>query len=154
MLKANHRYNPRYNPENAKNRRNTVLGQMKKYGYLTKDSLELVKALPIKLDYRPTSSQGIAPYFKTELGEYLKKWCGERGLNLYRSGLKIYTTINSEMQKEAEKAVQMHLTEFQQKFDKSWGKEKPWRYITDRKVIPDFIETHMRRTERYQALKE
>lgn len=154
MLKANHRYNPKYNPDNSKNRRNTVLGQMKKYGYLTNDSLELLKALPIKLDYRPTSSQGIAPYFKTELGEYLKKWCSERGLNLYRSGLKIYTTINSEMQKEAEKAVQMHLTEFQKKFDRSWGKDKPWRYITDRKVIPDFIETHMRRTERYQSLKE
>lgn len=152
MLKANHRYNPKFNPENALSRRNTVLEQMNKYGFLNDDSLAMIKALPIQLQYRTAAMDGLAPYFRTQLGEYLKGWCKERGLNLYKSGLKIYTTINPVMQEHAEKAIGQHLSVFQTQFDKSWGKDLPWRYLSDRKVIPNFIETHLKRTERWRSV--
>lgn len=154
MLKANWRYNPKYNAENSLNRRNTVLNQMNKYDLLSDDSLSILKELPIKLNYRSAESEGLAPYFKTYLGEYLKKWCKDHNYNLYRSGLKIYTTINSEMQMAAEEAMKKHMTDFQKKFTSSWGKEQPWRYITDRRVIPNFIEDALKRTDRYKLLAE
>lgn len=154
MLKANWRYNPKYNAENSLNRRNTVLNQMNKYDLLSDDSLIILKEVPIKLNYRSAESEGLAPYFKTYLGEYLKKWCKEHNYNLYRSGLKIYTTINSEMQMAAEEAMKKHMTDFQKKFTSSWGKEQPWRYITDRRVIPNFIEDALKRTDRYKLLAE
>jgi penicillin-binding protein 1A len=154
MLKANWRYNPKYNAENSLNRRNTVLRQMNKYDLLSDDSMNLLKELPIKLNYRSAESEGLAPYFKTYLGEYLKKWCKDHNYNLYRSGLKIYTTINSEMQMAAEEAMKKHMTDFQKKFTSSWGKEQPWRYITDRRVIPNFIEDALKRTDRYKLLAE
>ncbi len=154
MLKANWRYNPKYNAENSLNRRNTVLIQMNKYNLLSDDSLNQLKELPIVLNYRSAESEGLAPYFKTYLGEYLKKWCKDHNYNLYRSGLKIYTTINSEMQIAAEDAMKKHMADFQKKFTSAWGKEQPWRYITDRRVIPNFIEDALKRTERYKILAE
>ena len=153
MLKANWRYNPKYNADKSLSRRNTVLNQMVKYDLLSEDSFNTLKTIPLKLKYRAASIEGMAPYFKTYMGEYLKKWCKEHNYNLYRSGLKIYTTINSEMQQQAELAVRKHMTAFQPKFEKSWGKEKPWRYITDRKVIPNFIEDALKKTERYKILQ-
>lgn len=153
MLKANSRYNPKRNPENSKSRRNIVLQQMNKYGYLSNDSFNVLKETDIKLDYRPATSQGIANYFKTYLGQHLKDWCKENNYDLYRSGLKIYTTINADMQKTAEAAVTKHLKKFQKDFLKQWGKDKPWRYLSTRRVIPNFIEDALKRTERYKNLK-
>ena len=154
MLKANHRYNPKFNPDKSLSRRNTVLEQMNKYNFLTDDSLELLKAKPIKINYRSAEMDGMAQYFKFYLGEYLKPWCKEKGIDLYRSGLKIYTTLNPKLQQYAEKAVQQHMPELQSQFTKSWGKEKPWRYVTTRAVIPGFIESALKRTERYKGLAE
>lgn len=154
MLKANHRYNPRFNPDKSLLRRNTVLEQMYKYDYLSVDSLEMLKNLPIKINYRSVEMDGMAQYFKFYLGEYLKPWCKERGIDLYRSGLKIYTTINPKLQQFAEKAVQHHMPDLQSQFAKSWGKEKPWRYVTTRQVIPGFIESALKRTERYKGLAD
>ncbi len=153
MLKANWKYNPKYNTESSQSRRNVVLSQMMKYDYLSSDSFELMKAKPIKLRYRSSSSLGMAPYFKTHLGNQLKEWCKDRGYNLYRSGLKIYTTIDSKMQRAAEEAVGKHMSDFQPQFLKSWGKDLPWRYITNRAVIPNFIEDALRKTGRYQTLQ-
>jgi penicillin-binding protein 1A len=154
MLKANHRYNPKFNPDKSLLRRNTVLEQMNKYKFLSDDSVELLKTIPIKINYRSAEMDGMAQYFKYYLGEYLKPWCKERGIDLYRSGLKIYTTLNPKLQQYAEKAVQTHMPELQGQFDKSWGKEKPWRYVTTRQVIPGFIESALKKTERYKGLAE
>lgn len=153
MLKANWKYNPKYNTENSQSRRNVVLSQMSKYDYLSKDSFELLKKIPITLRYRSASSLGMAPYFKTHLGNQLKNWCKDHGYNLYRSGLKIYTTIDSKMQEAAEAAVSKHMSEFQPKFVKAWGKDKPWRYISNRAVIPNHIEDALRKTSRYINIK-
>jgi penicillin-binding protein 1A len=153
MLKANWKYNPKYNTEHSQSRRNVVLNQMVKYDYLSRDSFELLKDQPIVLRYRSSGSLGMAPYFKTHLGLELKDWCAKRGYNLYRSGLKIYTTLDSKMQLAAEAAVSAHLSAFQPEFIKSWGKDLPWRYISNRAVIPNFIEDALKRTERYKELK-
>ncbi|MFM2255271.1 MAG: hypothetical protein RLZZ47_760 [Bacteroidota bacterium] len=89
MLKANHRYNPKFNPDKSLARRNTVLEQMNKYDFLSDDSTELLKNIPIKINYRSAEMDGMAQYFKYYLGEYLKPWCKERGIDLYRSGFAI-----------------------------------------------------------------
>ena len=154
ILKANWKYNPKYNTENSLSRRNVVLSQMKKYDYLSSDSFQLLKEKPITLQYRSASSLGMAPYFKTHLGNQLKDWCKERGFNLYRSGLKIYTTVDSKMQIAAENAVTKHLSAFQPQFVKAWGKDLPWRYISNRAVIPNFIEDALRKTPRYINLRD
>ncbi len=120
ILKANTAYNPRINPKRSKQRRNVVLKQMKKYGYLTKKECSKYQNSLFKIEYkRITKHDGLAPYFREylrkELIQYLDnnlKPNGER-YDLYRDGLKIYTTIDSRLQKKAEKAVQLHINRLQ-----------------------------------------
>ena len=120
---------------------------------LYRNNLKL-KSKPIVLNYRSAEMDGLAPYFKFYLGEYLKPWCKEHGVDLYRSGLKIYTSINPKLQQFAENAVKSHMPKLQNQFYKSWGKEKPWRYVTNYGVIPGFIENALKRTERWKGLEE
>ena len=116
MLKATNSYNPRKYMEKAKSRRNVVIGQMLKYQYITEEQAEEAKAKEIKLDFKSTShSDGLAPYFREHLRLELQDWCEKNPLadgskyNLYTDGLKIYTTIDSRMQKYAEQAVTQHM---------------------------------------------
>lgn len=154
MLKATSLYNPRLNPENSKERRNVVLKQMVKYGKLDAGDYENIREKAVKLDYKWVDNEGPAIYFRDQLAEYMKQWCKKNGHNLYRSGLRIYTTIDSRMQKHAEKAVEQHMADLQKQFYQTWGKDAPWRKLSDWTVIPEFIENALRRTERYQSLKE
>src|SRR5205814_1771601 len=110
LLKALTTFNPITNPDKSKNRRNTVLEQMEKYSFITTGVCDSVKKLPIETHYSSEShTQGSATYFREYLREYLNKWCNENNYNLYRDGLKIYTTINPKMQEYAEDAVQKHM---------------------------------------------
>ncbi|MCK5168975.1 MAG: transglycosylase domain-containing protein, partial [Bacteroidales bacterium] len=133
LLKANTSYNPRTNKEAAIKRRNIVLGQMHKYGYLRKEELDSLKQIPISIKYRKfTHVEGLAPYFR----EYLRK----RSLkileaekkpdgsiyNLYTDGLKVYTTLNGQMQDYLEQSVAGHLSKLQITFDDYWNGEEPW----------------------------
>lgn len=153
MLKANSAYNPKLNPERSKARRNVVLGQMYKYDYISEKEHTELKDKDIKLDYINIEGDGEALYFRDQLAEFLKDWCKKHGHNLYRSGLKVYTTINSKMQHHAENAVKKHMKEMQKVFNKGWDGKEPWRTL-NWAVIPDFIEKAFRKTERYQALKD
>lgn len=130
MLKAPSTYNPRTNPDDSKNRRNTVLEQMEKNKYITPGEAAVLKAKPLKLDYKKLDeTTGLAPYFRMVLGEELKKWCKEhkkengQNYNLYKDGLKIYTTINPRMQVYAEEAVAKHIS-YMQKILNSQGNIK------------------------------
>ena len=120
-----------YNPNRKKraqlvlDRRNTVLEQMVKNGVITEGKQEQLKKLPIKLDFRPEShSEGSATYFREYLRDYMRKWVKDHlkpdgtEYDLYRDGLKIYTTIDSKMQQYAEEAVQEHLKNLQKEFFK------------------------------------
>ncbi|MBS3914810.1 MAG: transglycosylase domain-containing protein [Bacteroidetes bacterium] len=153
MLKANSAFNPKLNPDRSMKRRNIVLQQMKKYDKITEEEFLKLKETPIKLDYISAEGDGEALYFRDQLAEYLKDWCKDNGYNLYRSGLKIYTTINSKMQHNAEMAVKKHMKEMQKVFNQGWGKQDPWRTL-NWQVIPDFIENAIKRTDRYKELQE
>jgi penicillin-binding protein 1A len=112
MVNAPTTYNPRTYPTRAVERRNTVLDQMVRNKYLSSAEAETIKASPIRLNYKKLDeTTGLAPYFRMVLGEYMKGWCkshtkpdGE-SYNLYRDGLKIYTTINPRMQLDAEEGI-------------------------------------------------
>lgn len=120
MLKGATRYNPRRNPKLALDRRNTVINQMVKNGKLDAATADNVKKKPIELNYRKLDENaGLGPYFRMILGEYMKQWCKSHenangdNYDLYRDGLKIYTTINPRMQLYAEEAVAKHINYMQ-----------------------------------------
>ena len=153
LLKAPTYYSPILNPQNALNRRNVVIDQMNKYAYLSDEEAEAIKAKPIELKYEVENhNTGLATYFRSVITDYLMKWSRERGLDLYTDGLRIYTTIDSRMQKHAEAAVEKHMRDEQKTFNWQWKTMTPWR-DEDLREIPHFIETSIKRTERYQTLK-
>ncbi|MEM6967039.1 MAG: transglycosylase domain-containing protein, partial [Bacteroidota bacterium] len=152
-LKANTYYDPVRNPENALKRRNTVLGQMKKYNYLSQAEFDSLKNIPLQVDYHAESSnQGLATHFREfirrqaeeDLKYYEKPDGGE--YDLYTDGLKIFTTIDSRMQKYAEDAMTSHLAKLQKDFDKHWKGKKPWGEES-------VILKEMKKSRRYQMLK-
>lgn len=152
MLKANYTYNPRRNPEKALERRNVVIAQMKKYGYLKTEDSDSLQQLPLELSYHKiTHSTGLATYFREFLRPQLEQWCAEHTkpdgspYNLYTDGLRVYTTIHSSMQKYAEEAVASHMKELQKTFDAHWDK-KPWR------DDPSLLTSAIKRSPRYQSL--
>jgi len=116
MLKGSTLYNPRRNQKLALDRRNKVLSQMVRNNYLPEAEAAKLKLTPNELNYKKLDeSAGLGPYFRMILGEELKKWCKENtkqngdNYNLYRDGLKIYTTINPRMKQYAEEAVGKHM---------------------------------------------
>lgn len=131
MLKATHYYNPRLYPERAKSRRNVVISQMERYGFLSEKEMVNLQSKPLALRYSNTNdSSGIAPYFRAYIQQELLKWCAENRnkdgepYNLYTDGLKIYTTIDSRMQKHAEAAVAVQMKSLQAKFKNQIGKRQ------------------------------
>ncbi len=145
-------YSPKFRPENAKNRRNVVLSQMVKYGFLPQEEYDQLKVKDIKLDYRVENQNiGLAPYFRTEASKYLLQWCRENGYDLYADGLKIYTTIDSRMQRYAEEAMVEHMKDRQKEFFDHWKGRNPW---IDRngQEIKDFAQTAIKRSDRYRNL--
>jgi penicillin-binding protein 1A len=157
MLKASAIYHPVNHPDRAVNRRNTVLNQMTKYGYINKEERDSLKNLDLVLDYQLTThNKGLATYFREYLRNYLADWCEKKGYNMYNDGLKIYTTINSKMQKYAEEVVAEHMANLQKQFFEETKKLKsePWRSEEEVwRVDKDYIPKHMKRTARYIYLK-
>jgi penicillin-binding protein 1A len=123
MFKNSGLYNPVKNPEGVFNRRNVVLKQMEKADIITEDQKLKLQSLPIKLNFKLESHKdGTATYFREYLREYMKKWVEENkkpdgsDYNIYRDGLRIYTTIDSRMQLYAEEAVEAHMANMQEEF--------------------------------------
>ncbi|NJK85287.1 MAG: PBP1A family penicillin-binding protein [Bacteroidales bacterium] len=155
MLKATGIYNPQTHPKNALARRNVVLSQMVKYNYLEKEKADSIKELPVKLNYfRITHNEGPAPYFREHLRQEMLEWCKKNRkkdgteYNIYTDGLKIYTTINYDLQKYAEEAVNTHMKYLQKLFDSHWSKREPWG--ANKSVLMDKI----RESDRYKNLKK
>ena len=123
MLQNSSLYDPIRRPEITKKRRNLVLMQMSKNNYITKKEEDSLRTLPLTLDYTPQSHrQGLATYFRSYLRGFMKDWTSKNfkndstKYNLYVDGLKIYTTINSKMQKYAEESVEEHMINLQKEF--------------------------------------
>ncbi|MCW5908207.1 MAG: transglycosylase domain-containing protein [Chitinophagales bacterium] len=155
MLKAPSTYNPRTRTENATKRRNVVLDQMYRYKFITKAERDSLFKLPIKLNFHPdTHAEGIAPYFREHLRLWLKDWCDKNPkpdgskYNIYKDGLRIYTTIDSRLQRYAEEAQREHLSYMQSVFFNYWKTRDPWKdFPTEWKAI----YTH---APRYKELKQ
>ena len=123
MLKNSSLYNPMRRPELVKSRRNVVFNQMKKNKLLDESIIDSLKALPLEITYTPQSHrEGLATYFRAYLQEFMKDWAKDNTkedgskYNLYLDGLKIYTTINHEMQGYAEESVKAHMANLQREF--------------------------------------
>ncbi len=151
-LKATTLYNPVYRPENSLERRNVVLDLMVQNTVLNPKDYDSIRKIPLKVDFKvENSTDGIATYFRGVLNKYLLKWCKENGKDLYGDGLKIYTTLDSRMQKHAEDAVAEHMTVVQKKFFDHWKGQNPWRY-ENKKEITNFIEDASKKTLTYKML--
>ncbi|MBL7765926.1 MAG: transglycosylase domain-containing protein [Chitinophagaceae bacterium] len=146
MLKGSSLYNPVKHPERARDRRNTVIDQMVKNFKISPSEAQALKETPIVLDFSPMSEshhEGVAPYFRQVVEQEVKAWCKKNKHNLYKDGLKIYTTIDTTMQKYAEEAVQKQM----------WGRT---RFASERTWASHktTLMRAVRETDRYKNLKE
>ena len=157
-------FNPKRFREKSEGRRNTVLQQMLKYDYLTKAQCDSLQKIPLKLNFHAEDhNEGPAPYFREYIRDvFLKKWTEENPkpdgtkYDVYRDGLKIYTTIDSRMQRYAEEAVKEHLTDLQESFNKELKNKKnaPFAWNVNKAEIDDLMNQGMKRSERYRVLKK
>jgi len=153
LLKGPSYFSPVRNPERSLLRRNTVIEQMQKYGFIQAAEANQAKSTKIALNYHvENQNTGIAPYFRTELSKFLLRWCKENGYNLYEDGLKIYTTIDSRMQRYAEEAVRENMQKQQKLFATYWKGRQPWTNENG-STIKGFLESQIKLTDRYKALK-
>jgi penicillin-binding protein 1A len=162
MFKNSGLYNPVRNAQGVKNRRNVVLLQMEKENLITKSQKEQLQQLPIKLNFKLESHKGgTATYFREYLREYLKKWMEENkkadgsDYNIYKDGLKIYTTIDSRMQLHAEEAVEKHMANLQEQFfiEAKTNKNAPFVNISE-KETQRILKQAMKSSYRWTVLEE
>ncbi|MCC2546928.1 penicillin-binding protein [Hymenobacter sp. BT175] len=147
-------YNPRFHPEASRKRRNVVLERMAQARLISEEEANRLAQEPIVLKYQVEQHiDGPPTYFRGAVSQFVNKWCEANGYDMYRDGLRIYTTIDSRMQKYAEESVNSRMKRLQREFDNFWRNRggNPW--VDDEgKEIPDFIETQMKRTEVYKSL--
>jgi penicillin-binding protein 1A len=153
MLQGTYRFNPIEYPERALNKRNDVLNKLYVHHYISNKTCDSLKALPLRLKFSvQNQNQGIATYFRSVLKNELTIWCKEHGYDLFESGLKIYTTIDSRMQRFAEEAMSDQMRKLQTEFDREWGARNPW--LDDNKIeIDDFLQRKIKRTNTYKNLR-
>lgn len=161
MAKNPSLYNPKKNPVNALNRRNTVLGQMQKNGDLSSQEFQTLSKTPLKIKFTPEgNSEGVATYFREYLRDYMKKWIKSHPkpdgtyYDLYSDGLKIHVTLDSRMQAYAEQAVQAHMTNLQRVFFKEMKKnaKAPFYDLSEDQIRAN-MNKYIRETQRYRGLK-
>ncbi len=165
MAKNPSYFNPIRFEERTQHRRNVVLSQMVKYGYLDKIKYDSLKTLPLGLNFHPEDhNEGLATYFREYLRDnYLSNWCKShinpntgKPYNIYKDGLRIFTTIDSRMQQYAEEAVNEHMRELQKLFSKECLNKKnaPFAWNVSRQEIDNMMYASMKRSDRYRLLKE
>lgn len=159
MLQNPTLYNPLRFPNNATNRRNTVLGQMAKYDYISEEESASLTEKPLGLKFTVDGhNTGPAPYFRESMRGYMRAWVKQYNedngtdFDLYTSGLRIYTTIDSRMQEYQEQAMNEHMKVQQKLFDAHWKGRNPWAY-PDGKEIPGFIEKAVKSLPYFNVLK-
>ena len=193
MCKNPSLYNPVRRPERALNRRNTILGQMCKYEYITEAERDSLEALPLELHYSSVDhKQGLAPYFREYLRGVLtakepkesnySEWNKQQYVidryqwdnnplygfcakntkpdgthyDIYQDGLKIYTTIDSRMQRYAEEAVSEHMQALQKSFFRECKRKKnaPFSRSISQDEINGILTRAMKQTDRYRGMKK
>ncbi|MEO6177808.1 MAG: transglycosylase domain-containing protein [Flavobacterium circumlabens] len=162
MFKNSGLYNPVRNPEGVKNRRNVVLSQMEKAKMISSAEKLRLQALPIALKFKLESHrEGTATYFREYLRDYMKKWVAENkkpdgsDYDIYKDGLKIYTTIDSRMQQYAEEAVSAHMKNLQQQFFIEMKNNKNAPFVNITKAETDRIMMQaMKNSTRWSIMKD
>jgi penicillin-binding protein 1A len=162
MFKNSGLYNPVKNAQGVKNRRNVVLSQMEKGGIITEGQKEKLQALPITLKFKLESHrEGTATYFREYLRDYMKKWMEENkkadgsDYNIYKDGLKIYTTIDSRMQLYAEEAVEKHMANLQEQFFEEAKTNKNAPFVNISKAETDrLMKQAMKASYRWTVMTE
>lgn len=155
MLKATSTYNPITKQAKALERRNIVLAQMAKDGVISERKFKQIVKHPIKLSLSEDDEKDKTKdsYLRTAVANYLEKWCDDNGFDLYADGLKIYTTIDSRMQKHGEEAMQDWMKTLQKRFRNTWQNEAPWR-DENGVEIPNFLNTLAKRLPLYNTLQD
>lgn len=164
MLKAPTKFSPKKNPIASLNRRNTVLSQMEKYDYLTESQFDSIKKIPIDIsNYKiQHHAKGSATYFREYLRLYLTDWCRKNPkpdgslYDIYKDGLKIYTTIDSRMQLHAEAAVKEHICNYLQPmfFQHIKGTSNAPFNNLSKEETERILVSAMKRSERYEIMKD
>ncbi|MDT0642122.1 transglycosylase domain-containing protein [Zunongwangia sp. F363] len=163
MLKNPILYNPAKEEfkDNALTRRNQVLKQMEKNGYLTPSEKDSLQSLPLKLDFSPEGhDEGMATYFRAYVQKFLGEWIDKNPkpdgseYNIYRDGLKVYTSIDSKMQEYAEEAVEQHIAHLQKEFARQ-NRNNPTAPFRDveKSEVDQIVESAMRRSDRWRQMK-
>ena len=154
LLKATTYYNPRTNPDNSFKRRNVVLDNMLRHKDLTREAYDTLSKKPIQLDYSVENNyDGQAQYFREAVADELHDWCKDNDIDLYRDGLKIYTTIDTRMQKYAEQAAKRQMRIIQRNFNNHWSGQNPWQDERHQE-IPNFIEDLAKKLPYYKYLSQ
>lgn len=156
MLQAPSLFNPKDHPERALKKRNEVIDKLYAHKYIrSRAAYDSIRAMPINMKYSVhNQNQGLATYFRSVLTNELKKWCNEHGYDLWESGLKIHTTIDSRMQLLAEQAMAEHMSRLQREFIQQWRAKKrdPW---VDEKTGEEnkmFLKRKIRSSDTYKRL--
>ena len=167
MFKNSSLFNPLRREEMVKTRRDVVLAQMAKYDYITEVEKDSLQAMKMDINYNPeTHSVGLATYFRMYLQRFMKDWIDKNPkpaigdepdkYNLYLDGLKIYTTIDSKMQANAEEAVNEHMTKLQAEFfhqnTPDRNKTAPFLDITPEETKA-IMERAMKNSDRWKIMK-
>lgn len=171
LLKAPTTYSPVLHPDNSMRRRNVVMSQMNHNEnpvtgekYLSDEDYEKLKEKPIDMShYRPIShNDGAAPYLREYIRNYMKDWCGSHKksdgsyYDVHKDGLRIYTTIDSRLQKYAEKAVEKHMKGvIQPAFFKELARRNgnPFNNLT-KEQEEHFLTLAMKGSDRYYQMKQ
>ena len=145
LLKGPGYYDPINHPERATNRRSLVLSQMLKYGYISEEVALQAKTMELGIkSSEDISRAGIAPHFVEYVRQQLTQKAETYGFDIYRDGLRVYTTLDSRMQRYANQAVEEHLAEYQARFDKLWN----WRGEQD--ALAHVIDLSIRTSADYR----
>lgn len=157
MLKATTYYNPISHPENSLKRRNVVLDNMRLHGDLTTAQFDSLKNIGIDVSEFNVEDNydGQAKYFREAVAKYIKKLCADNealeNIDLYNDGLKIYTTLDTRMQKYAEQAAKKQMQQVQRNFNSHWRGQQPWQ-DEKHQVIANFIEDIAKQQPVYKHL--
>ncbi len=153
-------FNPMRFPERALQRRNVVLKQMYRNNFITLDELDSIKEIPLSIKFRKQSHvEGLASYLREHIRLFLSEWVKNNRkpdgsmYNIYTDGLKVYTTIDSRMQKYAEEAVGEHISNYQRVFFAREGSRRDFPFVKlTEKEIQDLMMRAVKRSERYKNL--
>lgn len=172
MLKGISYYNPVRNPERAQQRRNVVLRQMERHGFITEEFLAEHRDTPVDATHHSAELQAsLAPYFAEYVRNWMRDWAAENDYDVYGDGLRVYTTLNSELQDMAQAAVDSQMTALQAVVEYEWSRDivpaprssnasdylgfddyEPFRYLWDERR--DIVYDHIRQTDHYRSLQE